>query len=681
MKAVPKTAVLFLFLVALAFVFVDRSVGGNKLPETETIARWQIKWDTGANGGAGDAREAIAEMQEPGSDKKPSYKEASTGGDKTAETDKSAAAPLARASAETSWLEGWIPVEGGQSAPVKPAEAMAAWIKLELPELEWSRPAIMIDKLYAQNYTVYLDDTVLQESRRSYLYEVNKVLLPLAAEDSNKILYIRVETSGERLGLESGIRVGDHQTLLNNFMKRNLIDVVLGSAFIFFALMMLICSFFLKNAQFTSWLSLSLVILALGLMVITYSPFLYTFFGEVGDRMFLLFDISLLVFLPALSYFFETVFGSGKFNVIRMFRMFQVVYSFLCVLLTAMNELTAYEYEYVHFFITVTLLGVTMIVQFLLLVGYSFVYAFRGNKDAVIFTSGFAIFALACITDLVLFYMRAQNYDLVLWKFGVLGFVIGLIAILGRRFARDHEKLVNYSHELELYNNRLQRSEKMAIISELAASVAHEVRNPLQVTRGFLQLLGEKSNDKEKAYMQLALEELDRAANIITDFLTFAKPELEDVTVLQLSDELKHIEGILVPLANLQGGQITLTIPSHLYIRGNSAKLKQALINIIKNSIEALKDNGTIHIWAYEEYGEAFIHIKDDGIGMEPEELIKLGEPYYSNKTKGTGLGLMVTFRIIEVMQGRLQFRSEKGVGTEAIIRFPTAIKPNPNAL
>lgn len=187
-------------------------------------------------------------------------------------------------------------------------------------------------------------------------------------------------------------------------------------------------------------------------------------------------------------------------------------------------------------------------------------------------------------------------------------------------------------------------------------------------------MAAEKLNQKEKGYMNMAIEELDRASNIITDFLTFAKPQLEHITSLNVCQELKQIEGILVPLANLQGGEITLEVPEDLYIEGNSSKFKQAFINIIKNSIEALDGQGQIRIWAYKEKNEVWIHIRDNGEGMETKELSKLGEPYFSTKTKGTGLGLMVTFRIIEVMHGRLEFKSEKGVGTEAIVRFPAIL-------
>ncbi len=240
-----------------------------------------------------------------------------------------------------------------------------------------------------------------------------------------------------------------------------------------------------------------------------------------------------------------------------------------------------------------------MISQFILIIGLSIKLVLKGNKEAVIFSSGFALLALMSTLDLIYFYASSQEYQFSLWKWGVVGFIIALIVILGRRFAINQEQMINYSKELEFYNHQLQLSEKMEIISSLAASVAHEVRNPLQVTRGFLQLVAARTDDKNKEYMGIAIEELDRASVIITDFLTFAKPQLDDLVDLNVSKEISQIEGIIVPLATLHGGRITVSVPNDLYIRGNSSKLKQVLINIIKNSIEAFQVDGQIHIWAY----------------------------------------------------------------------------------
>jgi two-component system sporulation sensor kinase B len=317
-----------------------------------------------------------------------------------------------------------------------------------------------------------------------------------------------------------------------------------------------------------------------------------------------------------------------------------------------------------------------MILEFLLLITVSVVYTIKKNKDAIIFAIGFSFFAFSGVADLILYYLKSQNHEFILWQWGVVGFIISLIVLLGRRIVSYYELMINYSKELVIYNHQLQRSEKMEIISELAASVAHEVRNPLQVTRGFLQLFNEKTDDKGREYLGLAIEELDRASNIITDFLTFAKPQLEDITELNVSNELRQIEGIILPLASLNGGEILMDVYPKLVIRGNAAKFKQALINIIKNSIESIQSHGQIQIKAYEDKEQVIIRIQDNGEGMGPIELVKLGEPYFSTKKKGTGLGLMVTFRIIEAMQGEIHFSSEKGVGTEAVIRFPSIVSP-----
>jgi two-component system, sporulation sensor kinase B len=134
---------------------------------------------------------------------------------------------------------------------------------------------------------------------------------------------------------------------------------------------------------------------------------------------------------------------------------------------------------------------------------------------------------------------------------------------------------------------------------------------------------------------------------------------------------MTKIKTIIGPLAAMHGAALQVCIPDKLYILGNSSKFKQAFMNMIKNSLEALQTNGIVEIEAHADNGMAVIRISDNGEGMEEEQIAMLGEPYYSTKTKGTGLGLMVTFRIIEVMKGTLEFRSEKGKGTEALIRFP----------
>lgn len=568
--------------------------------------------------------------------------------------------------------KGWINVRADDKAVARPEGAVSQWVRIKAP-VNSEGKAILFKKIYGYDIIAKQGDHKVYESHREYKYGVNVVLLPSDSINKEDPIYLGIR-SPVRIGIQSEVYVGDFYNLHNMYVKNSLSDFIIGSSLMFIAFTMLICAIFLNSEYAATWVSLCLIILSCGFIMITYSSFLYSTYGEYGSIYVVLFDLSLFILLPSFSFFFEKVIGSGYHSLIRKFRTFQIGYSLLCTALMLINIFTHNHIYDLYRIASATLLGLIMMVQFIILITTAIFYAKRGSKEALIFSVGFAIFSVLGLGELFWFYLKAEYYDLFLWKWGVVSFLISLIVIMGKRFARNHEQIVEYSRQLEMFNNELQRSEKMEIISELAASVAHEVRNPLQVTRGFLQLLSEKNSSSNQLYLNMALDELDRAALIITDFLTFAKPEAGKVTTLNVLEEFIHIEGILMPLVNLQGGKITVHIPSDLHIRGSSSKFKQAFINIIKNSIEALDGEGEIDIWAHGDDGKVCIYIKDNGEGMEPEVLARLGEPYFSNKTKGTGLGLMVTFRIIEVMQGNISFTSTKGVGTEVCVSFPSVI-------
>lgn len=572
-------------------------------------------------------------------------------------------------------LKVWKDVKADDVIPEKPSSGMAQWSRFQLPELTDNSQILFIDKINASHVVVLIDGDRVYESKRLFNYAINNIVIPITAENSNQTVYIGSTSATYKIGLFAPIKIGDYQGLMKKFIRDNVPDLVLGSTLVFIAAIMLVCALFLKHVHIPMWFSLCGVIFSSGLLVLTYTSFVYWLFDFViaGRLLMLLFDLALFSLLPALTYFFEQTFGSGYKGLIRRSRKVVFAYSILCALMLILNEISADLFNTLYTIITVQIMGYIMVAQFVILAGTLTINVYKGNKEAVILLAGFLIFAFLCVGELLWYFFNEGYYTLFLWKLGIIGFLGSLIIILSRRFVANHEQVVEYSKQLEMFNNELQRSEKMEIISELAASVAHEVRNPLQVTRGFLQLLVEKQQQADKVYLSMALEELDRASGIITDFLTFAKPEGGKITELNVLDEFIHIEGILVPLANLQGGKITTHIPKDLYVRGNSSKFKQAFINIIKNSIEALRGEGDIQIWGYEDDGHVVIHIKDNGEGMDEEVLARLGEPYFSNKTKGTGLGLMVTFRIIEVMDGEINFTSKKGAGTEAIIQFPSA--------
>ncbi|MGG3670073.1 sporulation sensor histidine kinase KinB [Bacillus nitratireducens] len=232
--------------------------------------------------------------------------------------------------------------------------------------------------------------------------------------------------------------------------------------------------------------------------------------------------------------------------------------------------------------------------------------------------------------------------------------------------------LTEYLNENALLRTEMQKSEKLNIVSELAASVAHEVRNPLTVVRGFIQLLESTEDVKNKDYMRLVLAELDRAEQVISDYLNLARPQIEKKEHICLSAQLIEMTTLMSSFAAMQGVYLQVEISESLYTIGDKTKLKQAIMNVVKNGIEAIQGNkGYLKVTAIQKDETIVIRVKDSGVGMTKEQLTRLGQPYYSLKEKGTGLGLMVTFSILQAHNGTLEYKSESGKGTEAIIILP----------
>jgi len=232
--------------------------------------------------------------------------------------------------------------------------------------------------------------------------------------------------------------------------------------------------------------------------------------------------------------------------------------------------------------------------------------------------------------------------------------------------------LTEYLNENAILRTEMQKSEKLNIVSELAASVAHEVRNPLTVVRGFIQLLESTEDVKNKDYLRLVLAELDRAEQIISDYLNLARPQIEKKEHICLSAQLIEMTTLMSSFAAMQGVYLQVEISESLYTIGDKTKLKQAIMNVVKNGIEAIQGNkGYLKVTAMQKDETIVIRVKDSGVGMTKEQLARLGQPYYSLKEKGTGLGLMVTFSILQAHNGTLEYKSENGKGTEAIIILP----------
>ena len=227
--------------------------------------------------------------------------------------------------------------------------------------------------------------------------------------------------------------------------------------------------------------------------------------------------------------------------------------------------------------------------------------------------------------------------------------------------------IIHY-YDLQIYNqNQLQLAERLNTVSQLAASVAHEVRNPMTSVKGFLQLIKTDNNlsDKQMKYIDISLGELSRTEAIINDYLSLAKPSpKEEQEILNVSAELKCITDIMISYTNTHNIEIESFIEDNLFCKGKRNEFRQALINIMKNSVEAMPTKGILTIRSYKKVDKICIEIQDNGEGMTEKQVKKLGTPYYSTKDKGTGVGLTLTFGIIREMMGEICIESQVGAGT-----------------
>jgi two-component system, sporulation sensor kinase B len=226
----------------------------------------------------------------------------------------------------------------------------------------------------------------------------------------------------------------------------------------------------------------------------------------------------------------------------------------------------------------------------------------------------------------------------------------------------------------QLYYEQIQHSERLKTTGQLAAAVAHEIKNPLTVVKGFLQLYEKDSSysDDAKNHFALMIDELNTAEQVISQFLSIAKPNKEiEAEIVNVKTVLQSVTDLLYSYGLLHDNKIELNVAGDCYIAMNNIEFKQLLINIIKNAIEASQIGDSVMVLARGKKDFVEIQVIDHGYGMSEAEVKFLGTPFYSLKSKGTGLGMMICYNIAEKYKGTIDFQSSKGEGTMVTIRFP----------
>lgn len=218
----------------------------------------------------------------------------------------------------------------------------------------------------------------------------------------------------------------------------------------------------------------------------------------------------------------------------------------------------------------------------------------------------------------------------------------------------------------------LAELDQMKLVSQIAAGISHEIRNPMTTVRGYLQLLSLK---KELASYQpkfkLMIEELDRANHIITEFLSLAKTKVIALVPQDLNQVISDLAPLLESDAISCGKQFSICLAKHrIFVLLDKSEIRQLMLNLVRNSLEAVDTDGKITIMTFCEHDKGILAIRDNGSGIPNEVMDKLGTPFISTKENGTGLGLSICYRIANHHHGKIDIETGNK-GTTFYIQFP----------
>jgi two-component system sensor histidine kinase PilS (NtrC family) len=229
--------------------------------------------------------------------------------------------------------------------------------------------------------------------------------------------------------------------------------------------------------------------------------------------------------------------------------------------------------------------------------------------------------------------------------------------------------------ELKAMEAEIRRNMKWASIGELSASIAHELRNPLASLKASVEMLREKKLSGQHAdhLMEIALSEMDRLDNIVTDFLLYAKPQRLNKTSFDLHQSLNDVIMLLRSSEpERKNVNISQNLPGKLNITGDSEKLRQVFWNLGINALNATPEDGIITIYTDKQDDKISVIFDDTGIGLSKEDIEKIFDPFYTTKERGTGLGLSIAKRIAEEHNGKITVKSGgKGTGATFSVELP----------
>ncbi|WP_052090422.1 ATP-binding protein [Desulfosporosinus sp. HMP52] len=235
----------------------------------------------------------------------------------------------------------------------------------------------------------------------------------------------------------------------------------------------------------------------------------------------------------------------------------------------------------------------------------------------------------------------------------------------------EFNKRAEIEQKLVVLEQEVAKLERFNVIGQLAAGLGHEVRNPLTTIRGFLQMLQNKKDlHTYKSYFDLMIEELDRANLIISDFLSLAKNKPSEFTRQCLNKLIENLYPLLQADAYSQGKKCVFEPGDIAELDIDPNEITQLVLNLARNGLDAMREDGCLTINTFIDGQYIVLSVRDEGKGIDTENLLKLGTPFFTTKENGTGLGLPMCYGIADKHNALIDVKTGSD-GTTFSVRFP----------
>ncbi len=273
-------------------------------------------------------------------------------------------------------------------------------------------------------------------------------------------------------------------------------------------------------------------------------------------------------------------------------------------------------------------------------------------------------------------YRQAQYAELIMFQ--VVALVVATLSESGKkqrqRLERASVELTQAYRQLQDSVEQLRRADRLSVLGQLSAGLAHEIKNPLASMKGSVEILASEfpTGHDKREFVEILGKELDRLNEVLSEFLQFARPPRPDRRPCDLREVIDSIRVLCSKEAHRQGVAIESQYePSLPELDLDAAQVQQALLNIVLNGVQAMPGGGRLSISVTRRYDDIGIEVRDEGTGVAPENRSRIFDPFFTTKDGGTGLGMAIARNLIQAHGGDIRLTDTEGQGATFLISLP----------